>query len=116
MLRKLTAILGTCLIVIVGLCYFFLYNSTESKIKLNDKANVYFLTSEGIYTLVTEDNKINLLEKSEQKLAEFVYYYYPRASFDNRYLLDLFGNYIISWLMMPQINSALNSNRFLRLR
>ena len=30
--------------------------------------------------------------------------------------LDLFGNYIISWLMMPQINSALNSNRFLRLR
>ena len=29
---------------------------------------------------------------------------------------DLFGNYIISWLMMPQINSALNSNRFLRLR
>lgn len=87
MLRKLTTILGTCLIVIVGLCYFFLYNSTESKIKLNDKANVYFLTSEGIYTLVTEDNKINLLEKSEQKLAEFVYYYYPRASFDNRYLL-----------------------------
>ncbi len=31
-------------------------------------------------------------------------------------ILDLFGNYIISWLMMPQINSALNSNRFLRLR
>ena len=31
-------------------------------------------------------------------------------------LIDLFGNYIISWLMMPQINSALNSNRFLRLR
>ena len=33
-----------------------------------------------------------------------------------RFSLDLFGNYIISWLMMPQINSALNSNRFLRLR
>lgn len=31
-------------------------------------------------------------------------------------IIDLFGNYIISWLMMPQISSALNSNRFLRLR
>ena len=47
--------------------------------------------------------QINTLQKAADRLEEVN-------------TIDLFGNYIISWLMMPQINSALNSNRFLRLR
>lgn len=83
MIAALAGILAVC----TGLVFYLSQQNKVSNLPLHKEANCYLLTLKGSYAPKTKDGKINLLDYSDTKVADYVHYIYPRGELEGRYLL-----------------------------
>lgn len=81
-------------LLIIGLLLSFLMillvfwqNRQPTHFRITDQADTYLVTNQRIYSLQQENGKMELIDKEDLPIAEYVHYGFPRANLDNRYLV-----------------------------
>lgn len=74
------------LVCLMALLMVFLRQPATS-FQVSDQADAYLVTTKGIYTFRQDNGRLELLKNQRARIAEYVYYFFPRSRLDNRYLV-----------------------------